>query len=217
MELVSHLISLLFILRDLLVELSTLLYHASVSHSLLSLYLLNVPVPRVDPHLSLLQCPQNVRRHRVYVQLGLAGHTNRAKVLLLVVRVQLWKRKRFVDALNAAESGTEIALSDLFALELSLGLSANTAVFLSHERRLKFDALRSERVPVYVRQGENVLLCGEGVSQLVGTDSDHGLSTVESVGFVHCCGHSFQLLFKLRLEGSLILHQLHNTLIDIYG
>ena len=84
------------------------------------------------------------------MQLGLARHTNRAKVLLLVVGVQLRKRKSFADALDAAESGTEVALSYLFALELGLRLPADAAVLLSHERRLQFDALRSERVPVEV-------------------------------------------------------------------
>ena len=150
MQLVNHLFSLFFVLRDLLVELSALLNHASVRLRLLLLYLLNVPVSRVHAHLSLLQGPQNVRRHRIYVQLGLARHTNRAKVLLLVVGVQLRKRKSFADALDAAESGTEVALSDLFALELGLRLPADAAVLLSHERRLQFDALRSERVPVEV-------------------------------------------------------------------
>ena len=62
------------------------------------------------------------------MKLGLTSHANDSKVLLLVLTIELGKREELVDALYAAKTCAEVALSYLFALELSPCLTADTAL-----------------------------------------------------------------------------------------
>ena len=61
------------------------------------------------------------------MQFGLANDANEAHILISILRVQLWEGESLVDAVLAAENGTELALGELFALELLPALPAHGA------------------------------------------------------------------------------------------
>ena len=92
--------------------------------------LLDITFATVDPHFRLCQSSQDIGRHCVDMQLSLTLEACDTKVLLVVVWVELWEGKSLVDAVNAAKYSTEVALGELLALPLRLGLATDPTILL---------------------------------------------------------------------------------------
>ena len=128
--------------------------------------------------------------------------------------IKLRKRQSLIDAVNAAESGTELALSDLFALKLCFGLAAHPTVLLRNIVDFYLLPHGFHAVLVGVTQRKNVLLRVEWKPQIVRADRDHGLPTVERVVFIQL-DLFLPAFIKLLLEALLVRHHIHYALIDI--
>lgn len=210
-----QLVSLEFVLSDLLVQTSALLSYTLISLRLLLRDLLYTPLTSLDSKLGFRERSQYVRRNRVDVQLGLARQAHNAVVLLPILRVQLRERKDLEDTVCASEGRTELALCDLFAFELGLGLATHSTSVLRHERRLQLHTLRFECLLVDVTERKYVLLSVKRIPVVIRTDSDHRLPAVEFVILVDLRHLFLHLLLELVLKGVLVLDQRNDALIDI--
>ena len=210
-----HFIGLHVGLRHLIIQFSALLGHLMISLSGFCGYLLNSTLSSLNSILSLGQSSQNVAGHCVDMKLGLTDYADKSEILRLVFWVEHGEWEHLIDAVLAAKSCTELALSPLFASKLSFTLATDRAIVLNELRILDFATLGSETLSVDLRKVENVLLRIKGESQIVWTNSNHCLPTVKFVCFLnssYLLYFFFELLFKILFIG----HHVNNALIDVY-
>ena len=148
------------------------------------------------------------------MQFGLADETGNAEILALVLLIHLGKGKGLVDALDAAEVSTELALNCLLLRPVSFGLAADVTVFCSHERWLNLLTLGLQTCGIYIALSEQRILSVERESRVFGPNSDHGLPAVKGVRLVYC-NLTFLCLVESVPECVLILHHVNDALIDI--
>lgn len=143
------------------------------------------------------------------MQLGLACNAHEPGVAPTIIWIELRERKRCLwDTVLAAEQGTELTLRDLL-FEVFFGFAAYSTCICLHLGRLDLFTL-SEAIRIAVRHWEDNFFRIKGISQVICSDRDHGLSGIKHVVFIHCL-LGLGRLVELFLECILVLDQLQDT------